>query len=71
MLARRPRPKPRRLAVDEELRRLVQGYLDKHWSPEQIARQLRVEHGVTIAAETIYQALYSPTQALQRDPTRV
>jgi transposase, IS30 family len=68
MLARRPRPKQRRLASDHELRLLVQGYLDKHWSPEQIVRQLRVEHSVTIAAETIYQALYSPAQVLQRDP---
>jgi hypothetical protein len=29
MLARRPRPKERILAKDEELRGLVQGYLDK------------------------------------------
>lgn len=68
MLARRPRPKERRLATEHDLRGLVQEYLDKHWSPEQIVRQLRVEHGVAIAAETIYQALYSPTQVLQRDP---
>jgi transposase, IS30 family len=68
MLARRPRPKQRRLALEHDLRSLVQGYLDKHWSPEQIARQLRVEHDVAIAVETIYQALYSPAQVLQRDP---
>jgi transposase, IS30 family len=68
MLARRPRPKQRRLVIEHDLRRLVQGYLDKRWSPEQIARQLRVEHDATIAVETIYQALYSPTQVLQRDP---
>ena len=68
MLARRPRPKERRLATEHDLRGLVQEYLDKHWSPEQIVRQLRVEHDVAIAVETIYQALYSPTQVLQRDP---
>jgi transposase, IS30 family len=68
MLARRPRPKARRLATEHDLRGLVQEYLDKHWSPEQIARQLRVEHGVAIAVETIYQALYSPVRVLQRDP---
>ena len=67
-LARRPRPKQRLLAIEQDLRRLVQSYLDKHWSPEQIARQLRVEHGVSIAVETIYQALYSPARVLQRDP---
>lgn len=68
MLARRPRPKQRRLATEPELRLLVQAYLDKHWSPEQIVRQLRVEHNEKLAVETIYQALYSPTQVLERDP---
>jgi transposase, IS30 family len=68
MLARRPRPKPRRLAVDTELRELVQRYLDQRWSPEQIARQLRVVHERPIAVETIYQALYAPGRVLERDP---
>jgi IS30 family transposase len=68
MLQRRPRPRLRRLDVDEELRTLVQRYLDQRWSPEQIARTLRVEHGRPIAVETIYQALYDPTRVLQRDP---
>lgn len=67
MLGRRPRPRLRRLAVDAELRALVQRYLDQHWSPEQIARQLRVEHGQPIAVETIYQALYCPERVLERD----
>lgn len=68
MLDRRTRPKRRRLEVDEELRCLVQLYLDQHWSPEQIARQLKVEHGQSIAVETIYQALYCPARVLERDP---
>jgi IS30 family transposase len=68
MLARRPRPRLRRLEIDVELRRVVQGYLDQHWSPEQIARAVRVGHGDNLAAETIYQALYSPQRVLQRDP---
>jgi len=68
MLARRPRPRQRRLEADGELRRVVQGYLDQRWSPEQTARAVRVEHGVVIAVETIYQALYSPQRVLQRDP---
>lgn len=67
MLERRPRPRQRRLAADAELRGLVQRYLDQHWSPEQIAHQLRVEHGQSIAVETIYQALYCPERVLERD----
>lgn len=67
MLARRARPKRRRLELDGELRRLVQHYLDQRWSPEQIAHVLRDEHCRPIAVETIYQALYSPHQVLQRD----
>ncbi len=59
-MARRARPKPRRLELDGDLRRLVQHYLDQRWSPEQIAHQLDVEHGRPIAVETIYQALYAP-----------
>lgn len=68
MLARRPRPRLRRLEVDAELRGVVQRYLDQRWSPEQTARAVRVDHGVVIAVETIYQALYSPQRVLQRDP---
>jgi transposase, IS30 family len=67
MLARRPRPKQRRLEVDVELRKLVQRYLDQRWSPEQVAHELRVEHGRSVAVESIYQALYSPRRVLQRD----
>ena len=67
MLERRRRPRQRRLEVDAGLRVLVQRYLDQHWSPEQIARQLRVEHGELISVETIYQALYCPRRVLERD----
>jgi transposase len=38
MLARRPRPRPRRLKVDGELRQVVQGYLDQRWSPEWVCQ---------------------------------
>ncbi len=68
MLARRPRPRARRLEVDIDLRGVVQGYLDQRWSPEQAAHAVLVDHGVVIATETIYQALYSPQRVLQRDP---
>lgn len=71
MRARRPRPKPRRLEVDGPLRALVQHYLDKRWSPEQIAHELAVTHGQPIAVETIYQALYSPRRVVARDASAV
>lgn len=71
MLRRRPRPKPRRIETDEALRALVQGYLDKYWSPEQIAHELGAEHHHKIAVETIYQALYSPNRCVERDPRSV
>ena len=68
MLARRPRPRRRRLEVDRELRQVVQGYLDQRWSPEQTARAVRADHGTSIAVETIYQALYCPQRVLKREP---
>lgn len=71
MRTRRPRPKPRRLEVDGSLRVLVQQYLDKRWSPEQIAHELAVTHGRPIAVETIYQALYSPRRVIARDASAV
>jgi transposase, IS30 family len=40
-LGRRPRPRPAKLAVDVELRTMVQQLLDRRWSPEQISHELR------------------------------
>jgi len=60
--ARRPRPRPRRLAVNVELHSLVQDWLQLKWSPEQITVMLgeqfpdRVQ--MRVSHETIYQALY-------------
>jgi transposase, IS30 family len=65
--ARRSRPRKRLLESDLELRELVQGYLDKRWSPEQIAHKLRTKHGRRLAVETIYQALYDPNIVLERE----
>lgn len=70
-LARRPRPRPRRLEADAQLRKLVQGYLDQRWSPEQIAHELRTVHDRPIATETIYQALYSPGRCVGREARKV
>ena len=59
---RRRRPKPRRLAVDAELRELVAGKLVKHWSPAQISRWLRRRYrrrpAWHVCTETIYEAIY-------------
>ena len=61
-LARRPRPRPGKLAHDKPLRDFVQDKLKLHWSPEQICHALpsefpgqRERH---LVHETIYQALY-------------
>ena len=71
MRARRPRPKRRRLERETGLRGLVQQYLDKRWSPEQIAHELTAQHGERIAVETIYQALYAPSRVIARDASAV
>ena len=60
--ARRPRPKPRRLAVNAELRSVAWRWLGMKWSPEQIAAMLRERFPgrpeMHVCHETIYQALY-------------
>ena len=59
---RRARPKPGKIAGNQELRRFIAQGLHRRWSPEQISRRLvtafpdRPELRVT--HETIYQALY-------------
>lgn len=56
------RPKPCRLATHGPLRRLVAGGLRRDWSPEQIARWLRMtfpdDPTRHVSPETIYRALY-------------
>ncbi|MDX6230696.1 MAG: transposase, family [Frankiales bacterium] len=60
---RRRRTRPRRVALDVELRQFVQHRLDRGWSPEQIGRVLPEafpdEPSRRLAHESIYQALYS------------
>jgi IS30 family transposase len=59
---RRRRPKPARLAINHELREVVQAGLTRKWSPEQISRTLRREFPsrpeMHVSHETIYQSLY-------------
>ena len=74
--ARRARPKTGKLHREGELRTVVQGYLDRRWSPEQISKVLRMEFAdrpdMCVSHETIYQALYaSGTVQLHRNVARV
>jgi Helix-turn-helix domain len=59
---RRRRCRPRRFALDTELRELVASKLGTHWSPGQISRWLRRRHrrrpDSHVCSETIYQAVY-------------
>ena len=59
---RRRRTKLRRFAVDAELREVVAGKLDRHWSPAQISRWLRRRFhrrsSWHVCTETIYEAVY-------------
>jgi IS30 family transposase len=59
---RRRRCRPRRFAVNTELRELVASKLGTHWSPGQISRWLRRRHrrrpDSHVCSETIYQAVY-------------
>ncbi|WP_099014349.1 IS30 family transposase [Streptomyces malaysiensis] len=60
--ARWPRPKPRKIGRNPELRDAVQGMLDEKWSPEQICHALRQKFPdrpeMHVVHETVYQALY-------------
>jgi IS30 family transposase len=60
--ARARRPKPAKLAVNDELRQWVQHKLRANWSPEQISRVLRRQFAgrpeMRVSHETIYQSIY-------------
>ena len=60
--ARRPRPKPGKIARNPDLRAYIQTRLERRWSPEQIACSLRRQYPgrpeMHVTHETIYQALY-------------
>ena len=69
------RPKPAKLATNAPLRAMVEEYLGKRYSPEQIAGRLRRECGddpqMRVCAETIYQSLYVTSRgALRHELTR-
>lgn len=60
--ARRPRPKSGKIGQCTRLRDCIQERLERRWSPEQIAHQLRRDFPddpeMRVTHETIYQALY-------------
>lgn len=72
MLSRRPRAKLRRVALNAELRQLIQERLDKKWSPEQISNNLRLDYpdrpDLQLSPESIYQAIYAQSSVLNRSP---
>jgi IS30 family transposase len=69
-----PRPRRRRLLVDAVLRAVVTEMLDKRWSPEQIAHELRERFpdrsDRQLSTEAIYQAIYDPDVPLTRPAKR-
>jgi IS30 family transposase len=71
-VARRARPKPRKVLADPDLCRLVQDGLTQRWSPQQISQWLRRQYPDRpewhVTHETIYQALYfQPKGFLRRE----
>ena len=73
-LERVRRPRLRRLLVDVELRGVVTALLDKRWSPEQVAYELRErfldQPHRQLSTETIYQTIYDPDVPLTRPAKR-
>ncbi|MCA9835035.1 MAG: IS30 family transposase [Thermomicrobiales bacterium] len=73
-VARRPRPKPAKLAHEGPLRTYLLERLADHWSPEQISRMLPVvfpeNQEMRVSTETIYQSIYVQTRGgLRRELT--
>jgi IS30 family transposase len=73
-VGRLPRPRPRRLLSDPELRAVVVELLGKRWSPEQVAHELPVRFSGQparwLCTESIYQAIYDPDVPVTRPAKR-
>jgi IS30 family transposase len=72
--AQAARPKPAKLAGFPVLRQLVEAWLEQRWSPQQIARRLKMEFPdqpeMWVSHETIYQSLYVQSRgALRKELT--
>jgi IS30 family transposase len=73
-VAQAARPKLAKLAGNDELRAVVEGWLLKRWSPEQIALRLRGHYPdrpeMWVSHETIYQSLFVQARgALRKELT--
>ena len=71
---RAARPKPTKLESNDGLRQVVEAWLTKRWSPEQIAVRLRIDYShdpeMWVSHETIYTELYVQGRgALRKDLT--
>jgi IS30 family transposase len=71
---RLPRPRKRRLLTDVDLRGVVMELLEKRWSPEQVAHELRERFGDQphrhLSAESIYQGIYDSDVPVTRPAKR-
>lgn len=56
----------RRIENDPWLRQYIIKKIKKHWSPEQIAGRVRLDHNVIICHETIYQYVYNQRPDLKK-----
>ncbi|MFC1660644.1 IS30 family transposase [Gemmatimonadota bacterium] len=68
------RPKRLKLAENSELKIVVEGLLERRWSPEQISHRLKLDYPdnprMHVSHETIYRSLFVPTRgALRRGLT--
>jgi IS30 family transposase len=71
---RTERPRSRRLVSDTECREVVNGLLQRRWSPEQVAHELSQRYADQpfrqLCTETIYQAIYDPEVPVARPAKR-
>lgn len=69
---RRRRSRPLKLSKDATLRAFVLAKLRERWSPQQIARALKLAHpddpSARVTTETIYQEIYRPGSGIIRKP---
>ncbi|KJL45889.1 Integrase core domain protein [Microbacterium trichothecenolyticum] len=69
---RRRRTRPLKLSTNAGLHAFVLAKLRERWSPQQIARALKLAHpgdpAARVATETIYQAVYRPDSGIIRKP---
>lgn len=59
----RHKNKPKAVKLSDEIKGLIDGYLEQDWSPEQIAGRLKYEGIITLHHETIYQYILADKKA--------